>query len=81
MQKEKNRIQDKYTEESYDAFKITYDNAKNIKENATTPRGCGSEDKVFEERDCRSQRKTNDLKHQKKKWIKSELQAKVDDTQ
>ena len=32
----KEQDKDKYTTESYDAFKTTYDNAKNVKENATT---------------------------------------------
>ena len=32
----KEQDKDKYTTESYDAFKTAYDNAKNVKENATT---------------------------------------------
>lgn len=75
--KTKEQEQDKYTEESYDAFKIAYENAQNIKENAITQKVVDRGTKTLKNAIAGLKEKSNEP--ETPEVDKKELQAKVDE--
>ena len=73
----KEQDKDKYTTESYDAFKTAYDNAKNVKENATTQEAVDQATETL--KNAIAGLKEKPTEPETPEVDKSKLQAKVDE--
>ena len=76
-EQDKDKYKDKYTTESYDAFKTAYDNAKNVKENATTQEAVDQATETL--KNAIAGLKEKPTEPETPEVDKSKLQAKVDE--